>query len=95
MFKLSPGSRCFLLGSALTVLASAPALAGGQFTVLYSFTGGADGGYPAGPVTLDAAGNIYGQTSAGGTGCPLYSSNGCGTVYKIDPSGNETTLVEF
>jgi hypothetical protein len=31
-------------------------------TVLYSFTGAADGGYPESGVTLDGAGNVYGTT---------------------------------
>jgi uncharacterized repeat protein (TIGR03803 family) len=34
-------------------------------TVLYSFTGGTDGGYPTGGVTRDAAGNLYGTTVDG------------------------------
>jgi len=34
--------------------------------ILYSFSGGSDGAYPAGAVTLDSAGNLYGITSGGG-----------------------------
>jgi hypothetical protein len=36
-------------------------------TILHTFTGGADGGNPAG-IMLDALGNIYGFTSEGGSG---------------------------
>jgi uncharacterized repeat protein (TIGR03803 family) len=60
----------------------------GNETVLYSFTGGADGGYPMGDLTSDSAGNLYGTTYYGGT----HSS---GTVFKVDPSGNETVLHNF
>src|SRR5580698_7790919 len=38
----------------------------GQETVLYNFTGGADGGQPVGTMVLDNAGNLYGATEAGG-----------------------------
>jgi uncharacterized repeat protein (TIGR03803 family) len=38
----------------------------GQETVLYSFTGGADGAYPVGGVIFDSAGNLYGTTSNDG-----------------------------
>lgn len=45
-------------------------------TILYSFTGGSDGQYPSGGLTLDSAGNLYGATSDGGT-------NGYGVVFEI------------
>ena len=51
----------------------------GNYTekILYSFTStGADGAYPAGSLILDAAGNIYGTTTAGG-------STGNGTVFAL------------
>ena len=38
----------------------------GQETVLYSFTGGADGGYPDASVIQDSVGNLYGTTFNGG-----------------------------
>jgi uncharacterized repeat protein (TIGR03803 family) len=54
----------------------------GKETVLYSFTGGADGAYPGGRLVRDTAGNLYGTTGGGGnTAC----TNGCGTVFKITP----------
>ncbi len=44
---------------------------------------------PFGGVTFDAAGNLYGTTSAGGTGgC---NGQGCGAVYKLTPSGGSWT----
>jgi uncharacterized repeat protein (TIGR03803 family) len=57
-------------------------------TVLYSFTGGADGGGPMAGVILDSAGNLYGTTASGGA-----SSNG--VVFKLDTSGTETVLHSF
>lgn len=63
--------------------------AAGNESVLYSFAGGADGGSPMGDLVRDAAGNLYGTTSSGGTPCD------CGTVFKLDPSGSETVLYQF
>jgi uncharacterized repeat protein (TIGR03803 family) len=66
----------------------------GTETVLYSFTGGADGGAPAGELIRDSAGNLYGTTVEGG-GCALDPTNGCGTVFKLDPFGNLIVLHTF
>jgi len=60
----------------------------GVETILYSFSGGTDGSNPGGPVTLDAAGNLYGTTELGGDA-------GDGVVFKIDTSGVETVLHSF
>jgi uncharacterized repeat protein (TIGR03803 family) len=66
--------------------------AAGSYTVLYRFTGGADGGNPFSGVIADSRGNLYGTTSDGGlTNC----TGGCGVVYKLDPSGQETVLYSF
>jgi uncharacterized repeat protein (TIGR03803 family) len=64
-----------------TVYELSPATGGGWTeSVIYNFQGGgsADGAYPVGGLTMDAAGNIYGLTTAGG-------ANGCGTVYRLTP----------
>jgi uncharacterized repeat protein (TIGR03803 family) len=53
--------------------------ASGNETVLHSFTGGTDGGYPSAGLLLDAAGNLYGDT--GFNGAFAY-----GTVFKLDAS---------
>jgi uncharacterized repeat protein (TIGR03803 family) len=64
-----------------------------QETFQYSFQGGTDGAGPSSSVVFDEAGNLYGTTFAGGgTGC---QGEGCGTVFKIDPSGQETILYAF
>jgi len=56
----------------------------GQFSLLHSFRGGADGYAPWGRVTIGPDGALYGTTTAGGagTGC---SSSGCGTVFRLIP----------
>jgi len=60
----------------------------GAETVLYSFAGGADGANPFAGLIRDEAGNLYGTTSSGGL-------SGQGTVFKVDPAGNETVLYSF
>jgi uncharacterized repeat protein (TIGR03803 family) len=62
----------------------------GQEKVLYRFTGGADGAFPNQLLALN--GNLYGTTEMGG-GCP--GVTGDGTVFKLTPSGEETTLHQF
>jgi uncharacterized repeat protein (TIGR03803 family) len=67
---------------------------GGNLTILYSFTGGADGRDPLVPPIEGIDGNFYGTTSGGGSN-PLLCESGCGTVYKMTPSGSLTTLHSF
>ncbi len=59
---------------------------GGHETVLHSFTGGADGQFPAGLV-LDTQGNLYGTTFNGGLLSCLngHQGVGCGVVFKLTP----------
>ena len=58
------------------------------YTVLYTFTGGKDGGNSTADLVRDAKGNLYGTTSKGG------ASND-GTVFKLDTAGKETVLYSF
>ena len=69
----------------------------GKETVLYSFTGAADGAVPLASVIRDSAGNLYGTTYNGGdlTDSPCASLGGCGVVFKLDRAGNETVLHTF
>jgi uncharacterized repeat protein (TIGR03803 family) len=60
----------------------------GRETVLYSFTGAADGGYPHSGVIRDSAGNLFGTTDQGGT-------TGHGVVYELNTAGRETVLYSF
>jgi hypothetical protein len=58
---------------------------------LYSFTGGADGGYPIAPLAIDASGNLYGTAEGGGV--DFY-----GTVFELKPTKSgwtEKTLYTF
>jgi uncharacterized repeat protein (TIGR03803 family) len=67
----------------------------GKETVVYAFNGGADGSAPyGGGLVRDAAGNLYGMTLFGGdtTACDPW---GCGVVFKVDSSGNESVLHAF
>ena len=59
----------------------------GDETVLYPFTGQADGNWGAGSLAIDGAGNLYGANQAG--------SAQWGTVFKVDPRGNLTVLHSF
>ena len=63
-------------------------------TVLYAFTGGADGKNPEAGLTRDAAGNLYGTTDGGGN-LSCNAPYGCGVVFKVDPTGKETVLYSF
>jgi uncharacterized repeat protein (TIGR03803 family) len=62
--------------------------ASGQQTVLYSFTGGADGLNPYSGVIRSSTGNLYGTTYQGGTA-------NSGVVYRVSPSGQENVLYSF
>jgi len=67
-------------------------------TILYEFTGGADGGGPSGSLVFDAAGNLYGTTVSGGN-LETCNGGGCGTAFKLSPNQNgtwtDTTLYDF
>jgi hypothetical protein len=53
-------------------------------SVLYSFTGGADGASPWAGLIFDSGGNAYGTTFYGGnlSGC---GGSGCGVVFELSP----------
>ena len=60
----------------------------GKFRVLFHFDAGNNGGYPAAAPALDASGNLYGTTIAGG-------AFGEGILYKLAPDGRFTVLHSF
>jgi uncharacterized repeat protein (TIGR03803 family) len=63
-------------------------------TVLYSFTGGSDGGSPLAPLIFDGAGNLYGTASQGGA----VSQYGSGVAFELSPNSggwSETVLHNF
>jgi uncharacterized repeat protein (TIGR03803 family) len=48
------------------------------YSSLHDFTGGSDGGFPFGNLTVDTNGNFYGTTFSGGT-------DGDGVVWEVTP----------
>ena len=54
------------------------------YTVLYNFTGGADGAHPAAGVIPDGSGNLSGTTSQGGNLSDCFGL-GCGVVFRLTP----------
>ena len=86
LYGLANGGGAFGYG---TVFELTPG-AGGVWTatVLHDFSyGGTDGYQPVGSLIFDAASNLYGATSWGGTGPCLSQFNlvGCGTVFELSP----------
>jgi uncharacterized repeat protein (TIGR03803 family) len=84
---LSGGLPPFPGGTVFKITAS------GTLTMLYSFcpqSGCTDGWHPAGLVQA-TDGNFYGMTGSGGANCEV----GCGTVFRITPSGTLTTSYSF
>ncbi len=72
----------------------------GTETMLYAFCASAncaDGAAPGGALIRDKEGNLYGTTTAGGSGtaCGDEDYQGCGTVFKLTPSGKGTVLLSF
>lgn len=62
-------------------------------SVLYSFKGGRDGASPISALVADAAGNLYGTTSDGGSSCS------CGVIFKMtrgeDDQWTESVIYRF
>jgi uncharacterized repeat protein (TIGR03803 family) len=63
----------------------------GKESVLHSFTG-PDGELPLAPLISDSAGNLYGTTYLGGTGC---GGPGCGTAFELQrmPDGTWKEII--
>jgi uncharacterized repeat protein (TIGR03803 family) len=69
-----------------------PVVANNPWTevILHNFTGASDGGIPEGGLLIDSQGNLYGVAGEGGilSDCAM----GCGTVFKLTPSGSSWTF---
>lgn len=66
----------------------------GAETVLYTFTGGADGADPNG-LAMDSHGALYGTAFSGGDLTCNADGEGCGTVFKLDSAGNFSVIHTF
>lgn len=90
-FRLSRFRRRMSLAASFFIACSAlHSQTSRSFSVVYSFTGGGDGGNPAANENLisDGAGNLYGTTPSGGSGN--------GVVFQATPAaGSETALYSF
>ncbi|HEY7097077.1 MAG TPA: choice-of-anchor tandem repeat GloVer-containing protein [Terriglobales bacterium] len=74
-----------------------PTQEGGDWTetILYSFTGLADGSFPIGSLAIDTSGNIYGTATAGGIIDRKCNEIGCGTVFELSPPTQQGGIWNF
>lgn len=77
-----------ILVACAAIVASTAAWASNPAKIIYSFSGGSDGGYADTELVRDSAGNLYGTSVQGGT----YNS---GTVFQVSPAGVHTVLYSF
>ncbi len=79
----------------LTVALAAHASASTE-KVLYTFTGGNDGGLPVAGLILDKSGNLYGSAAGGGSQA---CNGGCGLIFELSPNSaggwSEKVLYSF
>ena len=71
-----------------TVFKIVPNGTNSTFTVLHAFAGGSDGASPVSALVQGTDGNLYGTTTAGGTGS-------YGTIFQIAPDGTYTLDYTF
>jgi uncharacterized repeat protein (TIGR03803 family) len=86
LFGVADYGGTYSLGSVFEVTSS------GEESVLHSFGGAGDGTNPLASMVLDAQGNLYGTTAAGGSAACEF---GCGTIFKLNPAGKEEVLYRF
>jgi uncharacterized repeat protein (TIGR03803 family) len=82
VYGVTPNDGQFGYGTVFEVTAT------GNESVLYNFTGGADGANPSADVARDSSDNLYGTAASGGT-------YGKGVLFKLTPAGAETVLHNF
>ena len=66
---------------AAALVSAAQLSAQAKFKVLHNFGSPSDGNVPSGPLLMDAHGNLYGGTFAGG-------QHGDGAIFELIPQGN-------
>jgi len=89
IYGTAPGGGAYGYGVLFEITAA------GQYSILYNFTGGADGGTPRSALVYKA-GKLYGTAQSGGAGCTW----GCGVIFeytlaKGKKAGQETVLHTF
>ena len=85
---------CVIFVALLLASASVPTQAQARkFKAVHTFHG-ANGAGSEGQLVRDAAGNIYGTTSAGGKGV-CDGAHLCGTAFKLDKTGKQVWLHNF
>jgi len=81
-----------------TVYELIPGPGGYTEKVVYSFEGSPDGNTPDAGLVADEAGNLYGTTTFGGSGCIGGRYGYCGVVFKLTPSASgysESVIYSF
>ena len=73
-------TAAYLFAALLLALLATQSAQAQTYTVIHSFTGASDGGTPYAGLSIDAHGNLYGTTFAGGAGY--------GTVFKLTQKGS-------
>ena len=82
-------SIVFMFLAATTIVATAQ-----TFTTLANFDN-TNGANPTASLIQGTDGNLYGTTEIGGGGNSCFVQGGCGTIFKITPTGTLTTLYIF
>ena len=72
----------------VAAVVASPSSQAQSFSVVYTFTGGADGATPPSALILDSSGNLYGTTYFGGL-------SKAGTVFMVDSKAKESVLHSF
>jgi len=93
------GHRVSILLALVMSAVLTPAAQAAHEKVLYRFNGGTDGAIPSSGL-VDAAGNLYGTTAAGGnlSDCTQYYGQGCGVIFELTLTHGkwkETVLYAF
>jgi uncharacterized repeat protein (TIGR03803 family) len=92
-----PGPFAAALALAALIAAASAVDAAPHESVAYAFRGAPDGAFPQAGLIADATGALYGTTTQGGTATAT-CGGGCGTVFKLTPTGagyKETILYSF